>query len=159
MSRIETHLHTWPLFISVMPPASDLGELNAYIDEVNGLYKRQQRFASLVDTTRVTSLPSATERKRLADWQAGTIDLIRRYNVFTAIIVRSAAVRGGMTALNWLFPPPTEQAIVTSFEEGFGRCIEKLTADGQKVPEAVARLARTSPPRRLEDTLAGLPRR
>lgn len=152
MSRIGIYTHAWPLFITVMPPSFDLDELNAYITEVNELYKRQQRFASLVDTSQITGVPSASQRKRIADWQISTVDLIRRYNVFTAIVVRSAAVRGGMTAINWLFRPPTEQLIVGTFEEGFPRCVEKLLADGQKVPEAFARMAK-SPPRRVEDTL------
>jgi hypothetical protein len=153
MSPIATHTHCWPLFITVLPPAFELAELNTYIAEVNELYKRQQRFATLVDTSLVTGIPSASQRKHLADWQIATVDHIRRYNVCTALVIRSAAVRGGITAINWLFRPPTEQIIVGSFEEGFARAIEKLTADGQKIPEAVARQARTSPPRRVEDTL------
>lgn len=155
MARLTIHTHAWPLFITVMPPSFDARDVEAYIVEVDALYQRRERFATLVDTTAVSSLPGATERRRLADWQNSTIDQIRRYNVFTATVLSSPIVRGALTAMNWIFPPPNEQVVVASFEEGFRRCVDKLAADGHPVAPAFERMARETPPTRVEDTLPG----
>ena len=153
MARLLIYTHTWPLFITVMPHAIDLRDIDVYVQEVDALYKRRERFATLVDTSAVSSLPGAHERKRLADWQNATVDQIRRYNVFTATVVRSSVMRGAMTAMNWIFRPPNEQVAVASFEDGFSQCLDKLRADGAKLPDSLRRLAAGRPPRSVDDTL------
>src|SRR6185437_10690996 len=130
VSRFVTYMHAWPLFITVVPATFDAGDVEAYIVEVETLYRRGERFASLVDTSALSSLPGAAERRRLADWQNLTKDAIKRYNVFTAIVVRSPVMRSAMTAMNWVFRPPNEQVVVPGFAEGFLRCIDKLRAAG-----------------------------
>lgn len=66
---------------------------------------RRMRFVSLVDTTRMTSAPTARQRRALADWQIATQEVGNMYNLGIAMVVSSALIRGAMTALNWLFPP------------------------------------------------------
>jgi len=154
LARIVLHKHAWPLVITVIPSEFDLRDIEAYIPEVDALYKRRERFASLVDTTPLVSLPGASERRRLAEWQNATIDSIRRYNVFSAIVIRSPVVRGAMTAMNWIFRPPAEQLTLATFGEGFLRCIERLRADGRPARPELERMAREAPPASVEDTLA-----
>jgi len=148
-------MHAWPLFITVVPATFDAGDVEAYIVEVETLYRRGERFASLVDTSALSSLPGAAERRRLADWQNSTKDAIKRYNVFTAIVVRSPVMRSALTAMNWVFRPPNEQVVVSSFADGFVRCIDKLRADGHPVPPEFERVAREAPPTSAEDTFRG----
>lgn len=153
MAPFTIYTHAWPLFITVLPPSSDLHDIEVYIGEVNQLYKRRERFATLVDATPMASIPGATERRRLADWQNETVELIKRYNVFTATVLSSSMVRGALTAMNWVFRPPNEQVVVGTFEEGYVRCVDRLVAGGLTVPPPYGRMARESPPRRAEDTL------
>ncbi len=143
MARIVASTKLWPLFVTVMPGAIEATDLREYIAGVNQLYLRRERFATLVDTSLVTSMPSAAERRLLANWQHETVDLIRRYNVFTATVIRSAIVRGAHTALTWLFPPPNEQTAVASLGEGLERCVDRLEADGRRLPAELAALARS----------------
>jgi hypothetical protein len=153
VARFITYTHAWPLFITVLPPRFDLHDVEAYIPEVDALYLRRERFATLVDTSAVSALPGASERRRLAEWQNATIDSIQRYNVFTATVIQSPVVRGALTAMNWIFRPPNEQVVVKSFAEGFVRCVEKLRADGRAMPPEIAHLADGLPPLSVGDTL------
>jgi hypothetical protein len=148
-------MHAWPLLITVVPAVFEAGDVEPYILEVEALYRRGERFASLVDTSALSSLPGAAERKRFADWQNSTKDAIKRYNVFTAIVVRSPVMRSALTAMNWVFRPPNEQVAVPSFADAFVRCIDKLRADGHPAPPEFERMARESPPTSAEDTFRG----
>jgi hypothetical protein len=148
-----TMMHGWPLFITVLPPTFDLNDVEAYIVEVDAIFKRRERFASLVDTTAVAVVPGASVRLRLAEWQNESVELIRRYNVFSATVIKSAVVRGAATALNWLHRPVNEQIVVSTFAEGFAACIDRLRADGHPAPPQLERLAREAPPEAPEDTL------
>ena len=85
------------------------------------------------------------QRRRLADWQNDSIDSIRRYNVFTATVVRSPVVRGAMTAMHWIFRPPNEQVVVDSFGVALERCMAKLRDAGCAIPEALQRVAANPP--------------
>jgi hypothetical protein len=145
MAEVETHLNLWPLFVTVMPPASSLVDLASYFAGVTKLYDRNQRFATLVETSDVRSIPGAAERRYITQYQNETIDQIRRYNVFTATVVPSTLVRGAMTAMTWMFKPPNEQVWVASFGEGLSLCVEKLRADGQPIPVALEQLALRGP--------------
>jgi hypothetical protein len=152
---LRTYTHAWPLFITVLPATLDLRDVEAYIPEVDTLYSRRERFASLVDTSAVTSLPGGDVRRRLADWQNATIESIGRYNVFSAIVAQSSVIRGALTAMNWIFRPPNEQVAVATFTEGFVRCLEKLRADGHPAPSEIERMAYESPVC-VEDTLTSV---
>lgn len=141
MAQIETHLHLWPLFVTVMPATSDTEDLRRYFASVTELYGRRERFATLVETADVKSIPSAAERKFITDYQHDTHEQIQKYNVFTATVVPSTLVRGAMTAMRWLFKPPNEQITVATFGDGLVACVEKLRKDGQPIPVALEQLA------------------
>jgi hypothetical protein len=153
LGRFIVHMHAWPLFITIAPPTVELADVEAYILEVEAVYKRRERFATLFDSSPILGLPGAHVRRRLAEWQNDTIDAIKRYNVFTATVIKSPVVRGAMTAMNWVFRPPNEQIVVPSFSEGFVRCIDKLRAAGYPAPPDLDLLAHEAPPTRVEDTL------
>jgi hypothetical protein len=157
MARIITVDHLWPLFVTVMPEEIGLEDVRSYIAEVNALYDRKARFATLVDSSRMASVPGAAERRKLAEWQNTTVALIRRYNVFTATVVRSAVMRGALTAMHWVFPPPNEQIAVASFGEGFAIALNRLEADGCVFPDALRRLAPRGGSLTLEEVLGEPP--
>ena len=126
-------------------PITTNHDVEAYIADVNRLYERRERFATLVQTSENTTVPGALERRRLADWQNDSIDSIRRYNVFTATVVRSPVVRGAMTAMHWILRPPNEQVVVDSFGVALERCMAKLRDAGCAIPEALQRVAANPP--------------
>ena len=145
MSRFERTTDYWPLFVTLVPPQFSLADVDDYIAEVNALYERRERFATLVETSATATTPGAAERKRLADWQNETVDRIRAYNVFTATIIRSPLIRGAMTAMNWVFRPPNDQVVVGSFEEAFDLCIAKLRVERPTLSDPLERLVSSRP--------------
>ncbi|MFO0692687.1 MAG: hypothetical protein U0230_03965 [Polyangiales bacterium] len=159
MARIEAHTHHWPLLITIMPATFGPPDVDRYIAEIDALYKRRERFASFVDTTGLASLPGANERKRLAEWQNETIDLIGRYNVVTTTVVASPLMRGALTAMNWLFRPPNEQVAVASASEGFAICIDRMRKNGLPITPSAELLARSGTPVQTADLVAGAPLR
>lgn len=154
MSRFEHSIRYWPLFVTITPSHFGIEDVDAYIADVNRLYQRRERFATLVQTSENTAVPGALERRRLADWQNDTIDSIRRYNVFTATVVRSPLVRGAMTAMHWVFRPPNEQVVVDSFAVALERCVAKLREAGCPIPDHLAQVA-SNPP---DSAIALMPR-
>ncbi len=145
MSRFEYSTQYWPLFVTITPARFGIEDVDRYIADVNRLYDRRERFATLVQTSPNTTVPGALERRRLADWQNETIESIRRYNVFTATVVRSPVVRGAMTAMHWVFRPPNEQVVVDSFGVALERCVAKLREARCPIPEALERVAANPP--------------
>lgn len=159
LARIEAYTHHWPLLITVMPATFGAADVDRYIGEIDALYKRRERFASFVDTTPLASLPGAHERKRLAEWQNETIDLIGRYNVVTTTVVSSALMRGALTAMNWLFRPPNEQVAVATSAEGFKLCLDRMRANGLPITPSLELLVRGAAPVQTSDLVSGAPLR
>lgn len=135
-SAIEVDASYWPLLIVVVPDQLDAASVADLIRRVDKLHERKEHFATLVDTTAVKTLPRASERQALAEWQNRTIEVIRRYNVITATVIENSLVRGAMTAMNWVFRPPNEQVAVATFREGLTICCDRLRA--ADVPLGVA---------------------
>ena len=137
-SGIEVDATYWPLVIVVVSEILDAGSVADLIRRVDVLHQRREHFATLVDTTAVKTLPRASERQALAEWQNRTIEVIRRYNVVTATVIENSLVRGVMTAMNWVFRPPNEQVSVASFREGLSICCDRLRAAGIPLGDALA---------------------
>lgn len=147
---VQVRLEHWPLAVIVVGASlerEDLPELERTID---GVYARQQRFATLVDCSAVTSMPDAQTRKRLAEWQNETRASIRRFNVISATIVTSAVVRGAMTAMNWIFEPPNPQVTTATFGEALDACVAALRKEGIRLPPPLDRPSRPLPRRARE---------
>ncbi|MFO0709536.1 MAG: hypothetical protein U0353_06835 [Sandaracinus sp.] len=151
---IRVRAQSWPLLILVTEGSLVRGELDALEREVDALYARKERFATLVETSQVLTMPDAATRKRLADWQNETRAEIARYNVITATVVSSAVVRGTMTAMNWFFRPPNRQVAVASFDEGLEACVDALRAEGLRLPASLTRAREAPRPRPLELVLS-----
>lgn len=142
MNGIEARAELWPLLVIVVPPSVDLADVQQLEREVNALYARKERFASLIDLTRVRTIPSSAVRHALGDWQNRTIEWIRTYNVVTASALESAIARSAMTALSWIFRPPNEQVMVPDVETAFATCMSRLRAEGIAIPEPLLAIER-----------------
>ncbi len=150
---MTTDASLWPLFVIIPPPRITTASIEGLIDTVNGVYARRERFATLVDTTFVEQMPSASDRRLLTEWQTETIELIRRYNVCTATVVSHSLIRGAMTAMNWLFRPPNEQIALPTFSEGLEFCARRLREDGHTLPPLLESALSGPPPQSMADIL------
>jgi hypothetical protein len=70
--------------------------------------RRHERYASLHDGVRATGL-DGRQRARMSEHTNAHRDLLARWMVAAAIVSSSAVVRGVVTAVNWLSPPPFPQ--------------------------------------------------
>jgi len=136
---VRVRAEHWPLVVLVAERSLERESLHDHEREVNALYAKKERFATLVETSAVSTMPDAATRKRLADWQNETRNEIARYNVVTATVVSSAVVRGAMTAMNWIFRPPNRQLAVATFDEGLDACVVALRAEGLALPPGLTR--------------------
>lgn len=93
-------------------------DIEAYCaDFEQSVLARRRRFASLVNTTRMTAAPTARQRKALADWQTATQEIGNLYNVGIAMVLSSGLIRGALTAMNWLFPPKVKTEVFSTEAE------------------------------------------
>ncbi len=67
--------------------------------------------------------------------------IIREKNIGSAIIIQSAVVRGGYTALRWISPQPAPNRAFPNLREAAEWCVHGIEADGQIVPIAAYKLA------------------
>jgi hypothetical protein len=124
----------WPLVVATCPKDVELVEVVALRRAFDGWFARQQRFALITDTRPARRLPSAKWRRDLTNWMNDPVVManVVRYNVASATIFGSTLIRGGFTALTWLWKPPQPQLAASTMREAVEWCC--LLLDRAEVP-------------------------
>jgi hypothetical protein len=141
----------WPVVIVTTPAEFEETAVSTFRAEFERIFARRAKFALLVDTTATRSIPNARWRKDLADWMMDPAFQARqvKYNVGSANLIRSAPVRGALTALSWFWKAPTPQGYPKDLREGVEWCIERLADHGVSpspaLIEYLERLKTTTP--------------
>ena len=108
----------WPLVVFELPPQLSTGFVGVLDASMKRVFARQMRFVSLVDASKLESLPDANARRALGEWSK-TIDApTRKYQVANALVVPSAMARGVLTAIHWIHPPPMPTIVCATVAEG-----------------------------------------
>jgi hypothetical protein len=142
MSRLTLSTEHWPIVVTTLTNGATDQDYDAYFAAFGSkVLNRRQKFTSLVDVSGVSEPPTAAQRKKIADWQKAEVEIGTRYNVGIAMIFTSRVVRGALTALHWLFPPPTITVTFGTRLEAYDWCIERLDETGVPVPSNVRELA------------------
>ncbi len=104
--QIAFDVQAWPLVVMTCPGDMDgtVGPIRAFFETVHA---RKERFAILVDTRPVQTMPGPGWRRELTDWTRHPLVQMRsaNYNVATAVVVPSSLARGVLTAIGWLWKP------------------------------------------------------
>jgi hypothetical protein len=117
------------LYVALWPIAIiDIGDaeratyeaLFAKVDEL--VIARKQPYVMVTDTRRVKSIPGADVRKFMADWMKK--NSVGHTSLGSVTIVRSALVKGALTALYWLFQPPNPQGVAGDWSEAHRWSVE-----------------------------------
>lgn len=142
---IELRVDLFPLVVTSLNGHISDAHYEAYFADFERVVAQKRSFASMVDTTRLESVPSAAQRKRIADVQAGWM---ARHGadmgVGVALIVQNSLVRGAMTALHWLMPPPVPTQAFASEAQAIEYLVGCLEKRGVVVTDGIrARLARS----------------
>ncbi len=144
---IRTESSDWPIVVTTFPEArvadEDLREMLHHLaDLMRDAESRRERIFLITDITQMRQLTPASQRKLTADWMKQTFSLGKVASVGAAHVTPSALLRGIITAVAWIQPPPNPQVCVATLEEAFTRGIATLTAAGQLVPPRVIQRAR-----------------
>lgn len=69
---------------------------------------------------------SAAHRKRVAEWLTLHREELRRYHVALAFVSGSALIRGVLTAIYWLHPPPYPYKMFGALDEAKAWALEMV---------------------------------
>ncbi len=128
-----------PIIVTVMPARFSEAELATFFGHHEALLARRRRYATLTDLSNITGLPEAITRRRIAEWNQRIEPQMRLYTIGTVVVAPSSVLRGAMTALNWLSPPPYPQEIVADRAAGLDALEALYRRVGDPVPPELAR--------------------
>ncbi|MBW1757100.1 MAG: hypothetical protein JRJ80_13135 [Deltaproteobacteria bacterium] len=135
----------WPL-VYVRYPSNGLDDegLEVFIERVMSYLRRRDKFACLIDCRGMTMAHTANQRRRLTNWFAEPeLQRLSPHAIAMAVLFRSALIRGALTAVNWIKPPPAPVKAFGSVAESAPWLRERLTEESISLTP------------RMEDLLAG----
>ncbi len=139
--EIEFDVSMWPLVLVSMPPKLQVDDVEYLQQSYEHVFAVPTRHALIVDTSTLESIPDATLRRRMKEFEDGRRPIIRERNIGSAIVLSNSMVRGAFTALRWISPQPAPNKSFANVRDAACWCIEGVEADGQEVPAAAYILA------------------
>jgi hypothetical protein len=133
----ESH---WPVVVATCPTKFTLASVEEMARAFDRILGRREKFVLVVDATPLTSIPDARWRRALTEWMNDPDFRARhaRYNLGSANVLPFAApLRAVMTAITWLWNPPTPQHYPTDVPHAIDWAFERLRAAHVDIPDAV----------------------
>ncbi len=127
--------------IALLPGETTVSHVEALFRRYDGVFARYERHVLIVDLTRGTTVPSAAVRQRIKAFEDKTRSLSAAKNYGSAIVMSSALVRGAMTALRWISPPPAPNAYFGTVPDAANWCVSLLQKARVAVPPRLEMLA------------------
>ena len=120
----------WPLVVATMPASPGMADLDVLQRYFQGCFARGERFAMISDSRAIRTIPDAVWRKHLVEWMNDPAFRRKnaRWNVGSATVMSSAAVRAALTALQWLWKPPSPQYYTGTMPDAISWCVAQLEA-------------------------------
>jgi hypothetical protein len=121
----------WPLAY-VRYPSNGLDDegLEVFIERVMSYLRRRDKFACLIDCRGMTMAHTANQRRRLTNWFAEPeLQRLSPHAIAMAVLFRSALIRGALTAVNWIKPPPAPVKAFSSVAESAPWLRQRLTEE------------------------------
>jgi len=131
----------WPLVLVSMPAVMRIDDIEYLQESYEHVFAARDRHALIVDTTAIESIPDATFRRRMKEFEDGRRPIIREKNIGSAIVLSSSLVRGAYTALRWISPQPAPNKAFSTLRDAARWCIDGIEAEGQEVGPAARLLA------------------
>jgi hypothetical protein len=138
----------WPIILTVFPRGrvsdSALHDVLGHLEHL--MHVSKQRGAKLffiTDLTHMHEVTPASQRRYTAEWMGRTSQLQRAASVGGAQVTPSAVLRGIITAVFWLQPPPIPPILVATREEALQKGIELLEAAGIAPPARLSNMRRS----------------
>jgi hypothetical protein len=121
----------WPIVLIEFPEkrVTD-ADLRSVLEHFESLLKEaekyQEKIFSITDLTMMRETTPASQRQFTGEWIKRTASLARAAALGSATVTPSALLRGIITALYWLQPPPTPVLTVATRHEAMLKGIEML---------------------------------
>ncbi len=138
---IEFDVSMWPLVLVSIPARLEIDDIVYLQESYEHVFAAPTRHALVVDTTPLESIPDATLRRRMKEFEDGRRPIIRERNIGSAIVLSNSLVRGAYTALRWISPQPAPNKAFANVRDAARWCVEGIEADGQEVPAGAYILA------------------
>ena len=138
---IEFDASLWPLVLVTMPATLQVDDIAYLQQSYEHVFAAPTRHALVVDTTTLESIPDATLRRRMKEFEDARRPIIRERNIGSAIVLSNSVARGAFTALRWISPQPAPNKAFANVRDAARWCIEGIEADGQEVPAGAYILA------------------
>jgi len=136
--RADLDLSLWPIVIFTvrenMKPADYYAAFARYESEV---FTRHERYVSITNLSMMDGVPNASDRKAMADWMGKHSEYVGRWALGNSTVIRSAVVRGALTALYWVQKPPTAQTAHGTLQESIEWGLGMLDQAGIPRPRGV----------------------
>ena len=130
LSRVENGIRLdishWPIVI--ISPTFDVTDqsIQEFMDSYFELIERkQERYAAVMDLTKRTNM-TKNQRKILIDGMNKRREFTGKYSAGTAVVFKSAIVRGVMMSIFWLFDPKYPTEVCTTVDEAIDWCSKQL---------------------------------
>jgi len=111
----------WPVLRVTFTGSPDDTQFEAYLQVLEGMYERHCPVALLLDGTGIERLPPACLRRQ-ASFLREKAELIRTYNVGTALVINSSLLRALLRTLLALAPMPCEFRVFPDAVQGLVWC-------------------------------------
>jgi hypothetical protein len=96
--------------------AVDDEAFTGYLDTLSKKVARTRPYAVILDATEAER-PTALQRKRQAEWIGRHQTQLATFCMGTAYVIGSPLIRGALTAILWVQPPPNPHTVVGTLEE------------------------------------------
>jgi hypothetical protein len=132
----------WPILVQVSAKRPGPADTKQMAEGMEGYFARGKKYALIVIAPPGASLPEAKERRAIAEWANRPLvrEQSKRLCVGTAVVLTNSLLRGGMTALMWLWKPAVPVEVVGSLEEALDYCINGLSSASVPLPGPAAAL-------------------
>jgi len=108
-------------------------ELEEFVAGQKEMLARGERYVEICDTRGITMVP-AGQRRLLADFAKSTHPEASKLCMGLAVVVPSPIIKGGMTAVLWMFSPSYPVRAFTTLEEAGAFLVERAESAGLVLP-------------------------
>lgn len=115
----------FPVVLAAFRGPVKMAALDALGARLDSFCAERRRFSLVIDLTQGT-VPSAGERKHIAEAITARRIALGRHCAGAAIVVENPLIRGAMTAIFWIQPLPYPHEMVTTKEDGRVACARWL---------------------------------
>jgi hypothetical protein len=133
----------WPILVVEFPEKRFADEdnralLGHFEALMNDALRTSEKLFFVTDLSLMREFAPALQRQYTGQWIKRTSDLARATSVGGAQVTPSAVLRGIITAIFWIHPPPTPAVCVATRAEAMMVGIERLEAQRVALPPRLA---------------------